>query len=420
MTLVIRIVFFCLIFFSSISIALSEINLKIIMKINNEIITSYDIEKERDYLLVLNPKLKMMDKEKIFEISKKSLIKETIRKNEILKYKKLDLQNPQIGFILNDIIKDLGFQNLSQFQSHLGKLEISIDDIKEKIEIENQWKSLVYAKYSSSLKVDTESLKKQIENTSKENFLLEYNLSEIVLTKKNDLSMDDLINEVQESIKNVGFENTAILYSISDSSKTGGKIGWIKKNNLDAIYGKLETYDNDLPELCKSIKKGDLDGLNVTVPFKKSIIPHLDILSSNALRTQSVNTISLNKGHLIGDNTDINGFELSIRKLNYDVSDKTVLILGAGGVVPSIIFSLLRMKVSKIFLSNRTKKKAEDLTLRFHNLEILDWGKIADFDMIINATSLGLKNGKDFELSFEGVKRNSIFNISDDNGVKSS
>ena len=132
---------------------------------------------------------------------------------------------------------------------------------------------------------------------------------------------------------------------------------WIKENNLDAIYAKLETYDNDLPELCKSIKKGDLGGLNVTVPFKKSIIPHLDILSSNALRTQSVNTISLNKGHLIGDNTDINGFELSIRKLNYDVSDKTVLILGAGGVVPSIIFSLLRMKVSKIFLSNRTKKK---------------------------------------------------------------
>ena len=140
---------------------------------------------------------------------------------------------------------------------------------------------------------------------------------------------------------------------------------WIKKNNLDAIYGKLEAFDNDLSELCKSIKKGDLEGLNVTVPFKNSIIPHLDILSSNALRTQSVNTISLNKGHLIGDNTDINGFELSIRKLNYDVSDKTVLILGAGGVVPSIIFSLLRMKVSKIFLSNRTKKKAENLKNSF-------------------------------------------------------
>ena len=202
------------------------------MKVDSEIITSYDIEKERNYLLVLNPKLKVMDEEKILEISKKSLIKETIKKNEILKYKVLDLQNPQIEFILNNIIKNLGFQSLSQFRNHLEKLDISINDIKEKIEIENQWKSLVYARYSNSLKIDIESLQKQIDNTSKENFLLEYNLSEIVFTKKNDLSLDNLINEIQDSIKNVGFENTAILYSNSDSSKVGGKIGWIRKNNL--------------------------------------------------------------------------------------------------------------------------------------------------------------------------------------------
>lgn len=202
------------------------------MKVNSEIITSYDLEKMRNYLLVLNPKLKEMDKEQILEISKKSLIKETIRKNEILKYKELNLQNPQIEFILNDMIKNLGFQNLTQFQSYLEKFDVSINDIKEKIEIENQWKSLVYARYSKSLKIDLESLKKQIENTNKKNFLLEYNLSEIVFTKKNNLSLDELINEIQDSIKNIGFENTAILYSISDTSKVGGKIGWIKKNNL--------------------------------------------------------------------------------------------------------------------------------------------------------------------------------------------
>ncbi len=227
-----KIVFFCLIFFLFDSIALSEINLKIIMKINSEIITSYDIEKERNYLLVLNPKLEAMDEERILEISKKSLIKETIRKNEILKYKELNLENPQIEFILNDIIKNLGFQNLMEFQSHFEKFDISINDIKEKVEIENQWKSLVYARFSSSIKIDLEGLKKQIENTSKQNFLLEYNLSEIIFTKKNNLSLDDLINEIQDSIKNIGFENTAMLYSISDSSKVGGKIGWIKKNNL--------------------------------------------------------------------------------------------------------------------------------------------------------------------------------------------
>ncbi len=202
------------------------------MKVGTEIITTYDIERERNYLLLLNPKLGALDDKKILEISKKSLIKETIRKNEILKYKALDLQNPQIDFILNDVIKNLGFQNMSEFQNHLKKLDISINDIKEKIEIQNQWKSLVYARYSNSLKIDTESLKKQIENTSKENFLLEYNLSEIVFTKKNNLSLEDHINEIQESIKNIGFENTAIIYSVSDSSKVGGKIGWIRRNNL--------------------------------------------------------------------------------------------------------------------------------------------------------------------------------------------
>ena len=184
---------------------------------------------------------------------------------------------------------------------------------------------------------------------------------------------------------------------------------WIKKNNLDAIYGKLEAHESDLSELCKSIKKGDLDGLNITVPFKKSIITHLDILSGNALRTQSVNTISLNKGNLTGDNTDIDGFELSIKKLNYDVSDKTVLILGAGGVVPSIIFSLLRMKVSKIFLSNRTKKKAENLKGLFKEINVVEWGDLPEFDMIINATTLGLDKKDKFGIDFSQTGQNKLF-----------
>ena len=216
------------------------------MKVNNEIITSYDIEKERNYLLVLNPKLKEMDKVTLFEIAKKSLIKETIRKNEILKYKELDLQNPQIKFILNDLIKNLGLQNLDQFQNYLEKYEISINDFKKKIEIESKWKSLVYARYSNSLKIDIKSMQKQIDNISKNNFLLEFNLSEIVFAKKNNLPLDDLIKEIQDSIKNIGFENTAILYSISDNSKLGGKIGWIKKNNLSTdIIKYLETMESN-------------------------------------------------------------------------------------------------------------------------------------------------------------------------------
>ena len=184
---------------------------------------------------------------------------------------------------------------------------------------------------------------------------------------------------------------------------------WIKNNKLDAVYGKLETYEKDLIELCANLREGKLDGLNVTIPFKNKIIPHLDILSGNALRTQSVNTISVKEGKLIGDNTDIDGFQLSLKKIHYDVSNKTILILGAGGVVPSIIYALKKMNVSKIILCNRTKEKAEKLKSIFNEIEIIDWGALIEFDMIINATSLGLKQNDKFGIDFSNVGRNKLF-----------
>jgi shikimate dehydrogenase len=184
---------------------------------------------------------------------------------------------------------------------------------------------------------------------------------------------------------------------------------WIKKNNLDAIYGKLEVFKSDLTELCENLKQNRIDGLNVTVPFKKDIIPHINILSGHALRTKSVNTISVENGNLIGHNTDIDGFELSIKKLNYDLTNKSVIILGAGGVVPSIIYSLKRMKTSKIFVSNRTKKKAEELKDLFSDLQIINWGELVNFDMIINATSLGLKKQDEFDQNFSQFGKNKFF-----------
>ena len=184
---------------------------------------------------------------------------------------------------------------------------------------------------------------------------------------------------------------------------------WIKKNNLDAIYGKLEVFKSDLAELCENLKQNRLDGLNVTVPFKKDIIPHINVLSGHALRTKSVNTISVENGNLIGHNTDIDGFELSIKKLNYDLTNKSVIILGAGGVVPSIIYSLKRMKTSKIFVSNRTKKKAEELKDLFSDLQIINWGELVNFDMIINATSLGLNKQDEFDQNFSQFGKNKFF-----------
>ena len=219
-------------FFSLISFSYSEINLKIIMKINNQIITNYDLEREAKYLLALNPRLKEIDEKNLMDIAKRSLIKEKIRKNEIMKYKNLNKENSQIETVLNNLISTLKFENLEQLQEYFKNFDISIDDLREKIEIENEWKSLVYAKYFSSVKIDKLDLQKKIENMNKKEFLIEYDLSEILFTTKKGLPIEDQINEIKKSIDKIGFENTANLYSISDSSKIGGKIGWIKENNL--------------------------------------------------------------------------------------------------------------------------------------------------------------------------------------------
>ena len=130
------------------------------------------------------------------------------------------------------MIQNLNFSDLSQFENYLVNFDISIDDIKEKIEIENEWKNLIYAKYSKNIKIDKKKLINKIEKTSKEEFSLEYNLSEIVFSNKQNVSIKEFSKKIEESIKINGFENTANLYSIADSSKAGGKIGWVKKNNL--------------------------------------------------------------------------------------------------------------------------------------------------------------------------------------------
>ena len=221
-----------LFYFALINFGYSEINLKIIMKINNQIITNYDLEKEANYLLALNPKLEQIEKKKLMIISKKSLIKEKIRKNEIMKYKTLNKENAQIEIVLNRLANSLNYENQEQLHEYLKNFSISLDDLKEKIEIENEWKSLIYAKFYKSVKINRLELKKKIEKTSKKKFLIEYNLSEILFTKNTNLLIEDQINEINESIDTIGFENTANLYSISDSSKIGGKIGWVKENNL--------------------------------------------------------------------------------------------------------------------------------------------------------------------------------------------
>ena len=184
---------------------------------------------------------------------------------------------------------------------------------------------------------------------------------------------------------------------------------WINNYNIDAIYEKEKLDEDELERLFLNIRNKKIDGANVTVPFKKAVIPFLDKLSSEAESTQSVNTIYLESNKIIGHNTDIDGFEHGIKEVDYNITNKKIFILGAGGVVSSIIYALNKMKVLEITVSNRTKKKAENLKSLFKNLRIVEWGEIPDFDMIINATSLGLKERDEINFDFSSIGKNKFF-----------
>jgi len=184
---------------------------------------------------------------------------------------------------------------------------------------------------------------------------------------------------------------------------------WLKENNIDALYDKEELNESDISGIIEEIKKDKINGINVTIPFKKSVIPFLDELSPIAEEVQSVNTIFKKDNKVVGDNTDVVGFEQGIKHINYSVKNKKIFILGAGGVVPSIILALKRLGASKITLSNRTKEKAEDLKNFFPGLEIINWGQKTDFDMVINATSLGLKKTDNIELDLSKVGSDKLF-----------
>jgi len=184
---------------------------------------------------------------------------------------------------------------------------------------------------------------------------------------------------------------------------------WIKKNNIDAVYDKKKLNESDIESVISEVKSEKIHGIKVTVPFKKSTIPFVDELSLEAKESQSVNTIYKKNNKIIGHNTDIAGFELGIRHFKYEGKDKKVFILGAGGVVSSIILALKKMNVSKIIISNRTKEKAENLKKSFPNLEIVEWGDTPVADMIINATSISLKKDDEIKLDYNKIGSNKFF-----------
>jgi peptidyl-prolyl cis-trans isomerase SurA len=201
----------------------------IIYKINNEIISNIDIEDEIRYLIALNNQLETVDNETIFKIAAQSLIKEKIKKNELLNYYLLDQKNPNLDNIIKDYYLKLGLNSDVNFEEYLKRYELKIEDIRKKIEIEATWNELIYTKYNSFLQIDEQKLRLKLKN-QKPNNEKSYLLSEIIFE---DNSNKKKYNLIKESIKEIGFSNTANIYSISDTSKFGGKIGWVKEQNLN-------------------------------------------------------------------------------------------------------------------------------------------------------------------------------------------
>tara|TARA_Y100000590_G_C15594466_1_gene967468 strand:- start:146 stop:943 length:798 start_codon:yes stop_codon:yes gene_type:complete len=184
---------------------------------------------------------------------------------------------------------------------------------------------------------------------------------------------------------------------------------WFNENMIDASYQKKEASYDQLKNIIEMLRNKRLDGANITVPFKERIIPFLDKLSDEAKEANSVNTIYLSENIVVGHNTDISGFYNSIKSRNLEFKNKKALILGSGGVTPSIIIGLRKLGISEVTISNRTIEKAIMLKKRFSHIKVLEWGGTTDANIIINSTSLGLKKTDEIKLDKSYFRTDNIF-----------
>ena len=225
----IRLIFFCFTIFAP----LNAIESYIEFKVNNEIITNIDLENESRYLIALNNELKDTDKQVLMGLAKESIIREKIKKNELIRYYKLDSSQEYLTTIVKEFYEKMNIKNLNDFEIYLSEYNLELETVKQKIEIGMMWSRLIGAKYGDQININEEILKQQIQEFSDNSkFETRYELSEIVFQIKNKDALNDKIELIQKDIKEQGFNNTANIHSIADSSKFGGKLGWINEKQL--------------------------------------------------------------------------------------------------------------------------------------------------------------------------------------------
>ena len=212
------------------SFVYSNNNVVLAYKINGKIITNIDIENEKSYLISLNNNLKTIEKKQLIQIARESILREKIKKIELDKYYVFDQDNPQLEIVFKQFYKKIGFNNEQEFSDHLKKHNLNITDIKKKIQIENTWNQFIYNKFKKQIFIDKSKLIKRINNSDKTN--KSFLLSEIIFKNKKGALQKELIKKINESIIEIGFGNTANIYSIAESNKFAGSVGWIDERSL--------------------------------------------------------------------------------------------------------------------------------------------------------------------------------------------
>ena len=225
---------------------------KILLKIDNEIITSVDVLNEMNFLKIVNKKINEISEQEIYQISINSLIKEKIKKIEVLKnYETIEIDKKFMKNLIESTYQNLGFNNLEAFQSFLNKNNINLEEMKDRIAIDALWNEIIFFKFSKKVKIDKEKLKQQIVKNNNQ-MIKSYLLSEIVFNLDKELSLDEKYIQIKDSIISKGFENTALLFSISNTQNSGGDLGWINENSL-SLKLQREISKLNVGELTKPI-----------------------------------------------------------------------------------------------------------------------------------------------------------------------
>lgn len=260
--------------------------IKILLKVNNKIITNIDVEDEYRYLLTLNAQLKNINKKDLLQFAKSSVIKEKIKEIELDKYFDLEQRNSEyLDEIVKNFYKKLNFNNLDEFKIYLNSNKLKLDSVEYKLQIETMWNELIYNKYKNQVNINEKKIKEEINNIKKNKKQESYNLSEIVFTLENSDSLDSKFYDLKKAIDEKGFKNVATIYSISDTSKFGGDIGWIDESQLSKEILK-EIKSIKIGQITKPIS---IPGGQLIIKLNEKKIKSLEFDSEGELKKRLVN-----------------------------------------------------------------------------------------------------------------------------------